>query len=185
MMQSMRRGGAGFTLVELLVVILIVTLLATLLIAGLWPQQDKAFRAATETLLGSVKTALEQYYNVFHDYPPDGYDMEVNPAGSPTWKDTSGTNLCTGSGIKLGPPGNQRLYMGSGCLVYFLCHPVVNITVRGAEGGSSFATGGDPRNNHYDVVGPFLKIPRQEYLSVWSWDKDFGIRNRLEVRSRA
>lgn len=137
MRPSSRTRTTGFTLIELLVVMAIVIMLASFLIAALWPQKDKALRSKTAAVLQAVGSALDQYYAEFHDFPPDGYDKE------PGWAKNN-NYATTGPGIYLGggPTGNKKyLYYGSGCLIYFLCYPIANVTVVGADQGAF-----DPRN---------------------------------------
>ena len=126
------RSRAGFTLVELLVVIGIMSFLATFLIVGLWPSVDKAKIKGTEALIKSIQSALDQYYAEFHDYPPDGYDVE------PGWTHATGGN--PGVVLKCGPTATPYTFYGSGCLIYFLCHPITNVTIVGADSVV------DPRN---------------------------------------
>jgi prepilin-type N-terminal cleavage/methylation domain-containing protein len=147
----------GFTLLELLVVMAIVILLASFLIAALWPQKDKALRSKTAAILQAVGSALDQYFAEFHDFPPDGYDHE------PNWNKTAGTYVTGGPGIFLGggPTGTKKYrYYGSGCLIYFLCYPIANVTIVGADQGSP-----DPRNlrvNPCNKGGAFLTTLKKE-----------------------
>jgi prepilin-type N-terminal cleavage/methylation domain-containing protein len=171
----LRRGGftnGGFTLLELLVVVAIITTLAAFLIAGLWPQKEKALRSNTAAMIEAVKTALDQYYSEFHDYPPDGYDQE------PGWKapvNNYASPPVAGVGIRLGNPSKNLYYAGSGCLIYFLCYPITNITLIGADMGG---TTPDPRNvrkTPCNKGGAFLTTLRRENFSVTFWDPDFEI----------
>lgn len=156
----------GFTLIELLVVMAIVITLSSFLIAALWPQKDKALRSKTAALITAVGSALDQYYAEFHDFPPDGYDHE------PGWV-KNGNYPGSGPGIYLGggPSGNKRyLYYGSGCLIYFLCYPIANVTVVGADQGSF-----DPRNLRISPCNKgsaFLTTLRKEDVTTWYRDPD-------------
>ncbi|MEZ0229599.1 MAG: type II secretion system protein [Planctomycetota bacterium] len=159
-MRSHRRSA--FTLIELLVVMAIVIFLASFLIAALWPQKDKALRSKTAATLAAVSTALDQYYAEFHDFPPDGYDRE------PGWvKGNSYPNPAPKPGILLGggPTGNKKfVYYGSGCLIYFLCYPISNVTIVGADQGAF-----DPRNLRVSPCnkgGAFLSSLKKEDVTT-------------------
>jgi prepilin-type N-terminal cleavage/methylation domain-containing protein len=65
-----RPGGAGFTLVEVLIVIAIIGLLAGLLLPSLLGAKQQARIGATKTTLEALRGALEQYQSRFGDYPP-------------------------------------------------------------------------------------------------------------------
>lgn len=101
---------AGFTLVELLVVVLIITILSTVVGVNLAREPGKARIAAAKTQIGAFKTALEMYRRDHgfiptreqglqalcqapsspptpEDYPPEGYldvrVLPVDPWGNP------------------------------------------------------------------------------------------------------
>jgi type II secretory pathway pseudopilin PulG len=153
------------------VVIAITVMLSSFLIAALFPQKDKALRSATSSMIQAIGSALDQYYAEFHDYPPDGYDTE------PGW--SSPTNCYIAShgpgkpGIRLGggPTGaNKYVYYGSGCLIYFLCYPIANVSVIGADQG-----GYDPRNQRITPCNKgaaFLSTLKKENFSTWFRDPD-------------
>jgi prepilin-type N-terminal cleavage/methylation domain-containing protein len=109
------RRAHGFTVIELLVVMAIVIVLATMLVSVAGPARERSRSEATLALLKQIDLALQEYNSDFRDFPPDGYDRE------PLW-DRAGAyagTLPAKPGIHLG--GN--VYFGSGCLIYFLCHP--------------------------------------------------------------
>ncbi len=64
------RASAGFTLVEVLIVIAIIGLLAGLLLPALLGAKEQARMAATQSTLQALRGALEQYQSRFGDYPP-------------------------------------------------------------------------------------------------------------------
>src|SRR6266516_2263128 len=67
-----RYSLAGFTLIEMLVVISIIGVLAALLI-GVYPAiQEKRIRARVKVELTGVETAIESYKEKKGFYPPDG-----------------------------------------------------------------------------------------------------------------
>lgn len=170
----MRGRRTGFTLIELLVVVAIITTLAAFLIVGLWPQKEKALRSNTGAMIEAVKTALDQYYSEFHDYPPDGYDQE------PGWKPnyvSGGLGIKPMIGQSPANPNQAATYFGSGSLIYFLCYPITNISVIGADMGGT----PDPRNvrkTPCNKGGAFLTTLRTENLSVHYYDDTFELAKR-------
>jgi prepilin-type N-terminal cleavage/methylation domain-containing protein len=145
----------GFTLVELLVVVGIVAILSGMLVVGVRRRAIAgARRVATLSLLRSIENALAQYSAEFREFPPDGFDQE------PAWGAATKTCHATGpSGIALPTANGPALYSGSGCLVYFLCHPISNTTdVAGRASTRS--------------VGPYLHLPRESF-SASRWDPTF------------
>ncbi len=75
----------GVTLIELLVVLAIIAILIALLAPMIGSMRRKAQIRATETLIGSITTALNQYYTDFDEYPASTPDYAANattPAGT-------------------------------------------------------------------------------------------------------
>lgn len=137
------RGG-GVTLIELLVVMGIVLLLASLLVMGL--NRGDARRKATLGLLLRLQTALKSYHDAFRDYPPDGYDAEPTPPGGTGW-------TYDAHGVVVGTP--PRGVKGTAALIYFLCRPLNQVTLRGGDPT-------DPRNVSVDPLRPFLVLTESE-----------------------
>src|SRR5215472_6129792 len=83
-MNSRRQQQAGFTLIEIMVVILILGLLATLVVQSLRGATDKAKRTKAMADLAELKTALDRYYIDNGSYPTtdQGLNALVNPPGS-------------------------------------------------------------------------------------------------------
>ena len=67
------RGTAGFTLLDMLVVIAIVTILVSLLIVTLGKAQMRAQRTVAVSMIAQVRQALELYADDWGTYPPDDY----------------------------------------------------------------------------------------------------------------
>ena len=158
----MRRSQA-FTVLELLIVIGIMTILTTFLIMGLRGAGSKAQGKATRALVERVKVALDNYYGHFRDYPPDGYDDEVNGWTIPA----QGGQPMTAEGVAVGTP--KRRLKGTGSLIYFLCRPVVKVSYSGSPS--------DPRNIMQEAVGPFLDLgpenfSRQGFNPMHPWADD-------------
>ena len=143
------RPRRAFTLVELLVVIGILAILAAAGLAGLRTMIARSRKAATDGSIQKIQLALASYYNDFRDYPPDGYDRD------PAWGAATNTCVSVGpSGITLPTSQGPQLFSGSGCLIYFLCHPIP-----GPSGG---------------VVGPYLEL-KDDQCSAFKWDPSFRV----------
>lgn len=66
--QAIRRA-AGFTLLEMMLVVVIIGILATVVVFNIAGQGDEAKRAATVTKISQIKTALTTYYTKNSSYP--------------------------------------------------------------------------------------------------------------------
>ena len=71
-MPKQSKPCAGFTLIELIVVVAIVGVLATIAIPQFGSYRDKACNAAASSDLKNFKTALEAAYNDNQYYPAPG-----------------------------------------------------------------------------------------------------------------
>ncbi|MEW6027443.1 MAG: prepilin-type N-terminal cleavage/methylation domain-containing protein [Planctomycetota bacterium] len=69
-----RKNCAGFTLVEILVVISIIAVLAVMIIPGLVKSRYLAKKAATRTEIANMETALGLYAADYGVYPDDDED---------------------------------------------------------------------------------------------------------------
>ncbi len=63
------RGGSGFTLIEILIVVAIIAILASIVIVGLGPAQQSGRDARRISDLQSVQNGLELYYSKCGYYP--------------------------------------------------------------------------------------------------------------------
>jgi prepilin-type N-terminal cleavage/methylation domain-containing protein len=70
----MKSRRAGFTLVELLIVIVIIGILVALSTVGIVKAMDSARSSSTQTMLDSISGALAQYAQRWGDYPPTTVD---------------------------------------------------------------------------------------------------------------
>ncbi len=92
---------AGFTLVELLVVIFIIGILASLLLTNFVGVRGRATDATRKNDLSQLKTALRLYYNDYQQYPvgPDGVLMACGADATSTC--TAGGEFSAGAGSTL------------------------------------------------------------------------------------
>jgi prepilin-type N-terminal cleavage/methylation domain-containing protein len=65
---------AGFTLLEILIVIVIVGILSALLLIGVHAALVSSKESSTESMIKSITGALEGYRAVYGDYPPSSLD---------------------------------------------------------------------------------------------------------------
>ena len=72
-----KRTSAGFTLVELLVVITIIGILAGLAVPAIFSAVSTANSTAMKMELNSLETAVQRYQEKYGDYPPDFSDWAV------------------------------------------------------------------------------------------------------------
>jgi len=92
MISSVRSSKqAGFSLVELLVVIFIIGILAALLVTNLAGARDRAEDSKAKANLAELKKALRIYYNDYQSYP-------AASSGSIAGCGAAGTSVCS-SGI--------------------------------------------------------------------------------------
>jgi general secretion pathway protein G len=76
-MNSRFRQQAGFTLIEIMVVILILGLLATLVVQSLKGATDKAKRTKAMADIAELKTALDRYYIDNGSYPSTAQGLQA------------------------------------------------------------------------------------------------------------
>jgi len=67
--QSARPGSAGFTLLELLVVVAVLGILAAIALQNLAPHRARAVDASMRSDLRNAAMAMESYYGEFQVYP--------------------------------------------------------------------------------------------------------------------
>ena len=72
-----KEGEAGFTLVELMVVIVILGLLTTLVVINVMPSQDLAMRKKAEADIATIGQALEMYRVSNMTYPTSAQGLTV------------------------------------------------------------------------------------------------------------
>jgi type II secretion system protein G len=87
---------AGFTLIEMLVVVAIIGILASLITANISSGRERARDAKRKHDLGQVKSALRLYYNDYQAYPAStGGDINgcgIGGTASCSWGDSFSTD---------------------------------------------------------------------------------------------
>jgi prepilin-type N-terminal cleavage/methylation domain-containing protein len=68
-MKMLKKGQKGFTLIELLIVVAIIGILAAIAIPQFSAYRQKAFNAAAQSDLKTMKTSLEGFYTDQYYYP--------------------------------------------------------------------------------------------------------------------
>lgn len=112
-----RRAEAGFTLVELMVVVAIIAILATIVGVNVIGQMDEASVAQAQAQIKNFKTALMAYRIKFNRFPnsSEGLDALV--------KNEKGVNFLESNTIPKDPWGNDYVYKTDDKGGYtILCH---------------------------------------------------------------
>jgi len=114
-MQLRRKAQAGFTLIEIMVVIMILGLLATLVVQNLRGATDKAKRTKAAADIAGLKTALDRYYLDNGSYPTT--DQGLQALVTPTSSGRVPQNYEQGgyiSRLPLDPWGSPYFYQSDG-----------------------------------------------------------------------
>lgn len=131
--------NAGFTLIELMVVIVILGVLAGLIVPRIMGRPDEARQLKAKMQIESIETALKLYKLDNGDYPSTDQGLEALVTASQTppvplkWRD--GGYLEKGK-VPADPWGNRFVYLSPGV------HGDFDISSYGADGVS----GGDGKN---------------------------------------
>ena len=92
MQNSLRKQSqAGFTLLEMLVVISIIGILISMLLVNFQSSRERARDAARKADMRQIKSALRLYYNDFQQYPANDGSNRILGCGT-------GTGACTWGG---------------------------------------------------------------------------------------
>ncbi|HOZ44985.1 MAG TPA: type II secretion system major pseudopilin GspG [Candidatus Hydrogenedentes bacterium] len=135
--ESKRRSGtAGFTLVELMVVIAIIAVLATIVGVNVLGAMDDADVAQAQAQIKNFKTALVSYKLKFKKFPSTGEGLEalVNNA--------KGVNFLDQKNIPLDPWNNAYQYTLEDPRTF----RIVSYGADGAPGGSGYDADIDSEN---------------------------------------
>jgi general secretion pathway protein G len=133
-MNSRRQQQAGFTLIEIMVVILILGLLATLVVQSLRGATDKAKRTKAMADIAELKTALDRYYIDNGSYPTSDQGLQALVSPPSAGNSAQTTNYEEGGYIRRIPSdpwNNQYVYQSDGN-----SYTLKSLGADGAEGGT-------------------------------------------------
>jgi len=122
--RSGRSSAAGFTLVELMVVISIIAILATIVGYNVLSSIDEGNVTAAQAQIRSFKTALVAYKLKFKRFP-DSLDELVNNA--------KGINFWESDRVPIDPWNNPYVYRNDGS-----SFTIVSYGADGTQGGSGY-----------------------------------------------
>ncbi len=123
-----RRGEAGFTLVELMVVIAIIAALATIVGVNVLGSMDEADVGAAQAQIRNFKTALTAYKLMFKKFPTPAEGLEALVTNA------KGKNFLDSNSVPLDPWGNPYIYSAEGSSGF----KIVSYGADGAPGGSGY-----------------------------------------------
>lgn len=132
-----RRGNAGFTLIEVLVVVVILGILAAVVVPRIMDQPDKAAVVRAKQDVQALVTALNLYKLDNFSYPSTQQGLEAlvqRPAGTPpapNWKDGGYLDR-----LPRDPWGNPYQYLAPGRQGEF---DVYSLGKDGQPGGDGFS----------------------------------------------
>jgi general secretion pathway protein G len=109
-----RRLEAGFTLIELMVVILIIGLLATIVVQNLRGATDRAKRVKAQADIAQLKSGLDRFYLDAGSYPTTDQGLQAlvsQPTNGNVPHDWQGPYI---EKIPPDPWGNQYFYQSDG-----------------------------------------------------------------------
>jgi general secretion pathway protein G len=123
-----RRNDAGFTLIELMVVIAIIAILATIVGYNVMGSFDDAQVAQAKAQIRNFKTALMAYRLKFNRFPSsaEGLQALVN--------NEKGVNFLDSNEVPKDPWGNPYLYTSESSRAY----RIISYGADGRQGGTSY-----------------------------------------------
>lgn len=135
-----RHSNAGFTLIEVLVVVVIMGLLIGLIGPNVLGQVDKARVTTAKADMATLSSALDMYKLDNHFYPTTDQSLEAliaKPSASPVPKNWNSQGYLKGSEIPLDPWDGEYVYYspGDGSVPYEL----ISLGADGREGGEGYS----------------------------------------------
>lgn len=140
---SIRLNNAGFTLIELMVVIVILGILAMYIGPKIMGRPDEAKQVKARMDIASLETALKLYKLDMGDYPTDLQALVTPPATGDTGKWRQGGYLEKNT-VPKDPWGYEYIYRSPGVNNDF---DIVSYGADGVQGGE----GKDKDINNWDV----------------------------------
>jgi len=132
-MLSVKQLSAGFTLIEIMVVIIILGVLAALVVPNIMGRPDEARVTAAQSDIRSLSNALDLYKLDNFNYPTTDQGLEAlvnKPAGSPEPKNWNQDGYL--KKVPKDPWGNEYLYLSPGAQGKF---DLYSLGADGREGG--------------------------------------------------
>jgi general secretion pathway protein G len=117
-MQRTRRPRAGFTLVEMIVVIAIIGVLATLLIVRFSGQTDQAKVATAKSQVAQIEGAVIAFQAHVGRLPNSLRELVEKPADAKNWQENG---YLKGKSVPKDPWGNEYIYKVSGKRFEIIC----------------------------------------------------------------
>ena len=138
--QKLRSAHAGFTLIEVLVVVVIMGLLIGLIGPNVLGQVDKARVTTAKADMATLASALDMYKLDNHFYPTTDQGLEAlvaKPSASPVPKNWNGQGYLKGSEIPTDPWEGEYVYFNPGDG----SHPyeMISLGADGREGGEEYS----------------------------------------------
>jgi general secretion pathway protein G len=122
------RREAGFTLVEMIVVIAIIGVLATLVVVRYSGQTDQAKVAAAKSQLAQLEGAVISFQSHVGRLPRSLLELVEKPSGAANWQEGG---YLKGKSVPRDPWGNEYAYKASGRRF-----EIISLGADGKEGGA-------------------------------------------------
>ena len=132
-MKSLRNRSAGFTIIELLIVIVVIGILAGLVLNAFGNIQERARDTERQNDINAMHTALELYYTDNDAYPnvADVEDLDTVTGAT--------SDMVLNADATVAPAGGAYTYTGTGCTVGVGTHDCTGYTLSAAlEAGGTF-----------------------------------------------
>ncbi len=131
-MKTHMKNKAGFTLVEMIVVIAIIGILATLVVVRYSGQTDQAKVAAAKSQLAQIEGAVISFHSHVGRLPKALGELVEKPTGVTNWQEGG---YLKGSSVPKDPWGNEYVYKINGRRF-----EILSLGADGKEGGTGVDT---------------------------------------------